>query len=258
MTVDEIKRRFIYCCFLGLLLAATDRGAACEPESYFLFRSEAQSRLDSLNTHPSSENALERLVLMHNLAFHQDKQLRQKAEKLLDEEFPRKSRPPMVRAYAGSLKMIKVSHRTTGSKVLRTINPFTKSPYTEGRDGFKQISEAVALDPASTILRMLRATAAAESAEHLNEMFDTARIDLEWLQAHEKPADSVCRFLIHLNWAKYHYKLAKIDSDDSHVTTAKRHIWLAIAYSCTPVYREWANEWRSRIDALREDMKDRN
>jgi hypothetical protein len=258
MTVGVVIRRFFCYSVPGLLVVLAECGVACEPESYFLFRSEAQNRLDSLNVHSSSENAFERLVLMHNLAFHKDKQLRERAEKLLEKEFPKKSRTPIVRAYAGSLKMIRVSQRTTGSKVIRTINPLTKSPYAEGREGFKQISEAVGSDTSNPILRILRATAAAESAEHLNELFDSARIDLEWLQAHKEPTDSVCQFLIYLNWAKYYYKMAKMNPGESDVITAERHIKIATAYACTPVYREWANEWRSKIDALRETMKDSN
>jgi len=256
VTIRVTIRAFTCLCILGLLSVLTGYGVACEPESYFLFQSEAQYRLDSLNTHSASDNAFERIVLMHNLAFHKDKKLREQAEKLLEKIFPKKKRTPLVRAYAGSLKMIKVSHRTTGSKVFRSINPLTKSPYAEGREGFKQISDAMASDTANTILRILRATAAAESADHLNEMFDSARIDLEWLQAHKEPTDSVCQFLIHLNWAKYHYKLAKKNTGDSDLAEAKRHIEVAIGYACTPVYREWAVEWKKRVNDLLFEERD--
>ena len=250
MAIGVVIRRFIHCSILGLLLSMAEYGAACEPESYFLFRSEAQDRLDSLIAHSSSENAFERLVLMHNLSFHADKQLHKRAEKLLEKEFPKKSRTPIARAYAGSLKMIKVSHRTTGSKVIRTINPLTRSPYAEAREGYRQVSDAVAQDTASTILRILRATAAAESAEHLNELFDSAAIDLEWLQNHRQPNDSVCQFLIHLNWAKYYYKLADRNRSDSILTKAKQHVEIALAYACTPVYWKWAQDWRNRVEAI--------
>lgn len=248
----EIKdRAILLICCLVVLAAPARTGRACTPESYFLFRSEAQVRLDSLNAQPTHENALERLILMHNLAFHKNKQQREKAEKLLKKQFPKKQRSPIISAYAGSLKMIKVSHRTTGSKVIRTLNPLTKSPYAEGREGYRQISGAVAQDTASTVLRILRATAAAESAEHLHELSDSARIDLEWLQTHKKASDSVWMFLIHLNWAKYHSKLAKRNQSDVDRTEAARHAELALSFACTPVYRLWADEWQSRIRDLR-------
>lgn len=240
----------VYICFFISLGAISGISLACDPQSYFLFQSEARDRLDSLSAAPSDDNAFERLILRHNLAFHNDKAQREKAEKLLETHFPQNKRSPLVRAYAGSLKMIKVSHRTMGSKVIRTINPFNKSPYAEGREGFRHISEAVALDSANTILRILRATAAAESAEHLNELFDSARIDLEWLQKQKNSTDSVCQFLVNLNWSKYYYKLAKRSNSQTEREMSQKHVELALDYACTPVYRKWADEWQSRIREL--------
>jgi hypothetical protein len=225
-------------------------GAACTPESFFLFRAEAKQRLDSLNARPTDGNLLERIILMHNLAFHRDKPQRENAEKLLEKYFPKEGRSPMVKAYAGSLKMIKVSHRTGGSKLIRTLSPFTKSPHSEAREGYRQISGAVTLDSSNSVLRLLRATAAAESAEHLHELFDSARIDLEWLQTREDPLDSVSRFLVYLNWAKYYFKLAKRRGSVPAHQEAGRHVELAAGYACTPVYRHWADEWRSRVREL--------
>jgi len=232
---------------LFALLFAVPAARACEPASFFLFRDEARVRLDSLSAAPDRENALDRLVLMHNLAFHKDKEQRERAEKFLDKQFPKKIRSALIRAYMGSLRMIKVSHRTTGSKVLRTINPLTKSPLAEAREGYRMISEAVESDSSNTLLRLLRVTAAAESAEHLHELFDSAKIDLEWLAPRTDPSDSVYLFLIHLNWAKYHYKLFKREKASHDREGAKWHVTEALEYSCTPVYRQWAMEWWERI-----------
>jgi len=189
---------------LFTLLFAVPPVRACEPASFFLFRDEARVRLDSLSAAPDQENAIDRLVLMHNLAFHKDKEQRERAEKFLDKQFPKKTRSALIRAYIGSLRMIKVSHRTTGSKVLRTISPLTKSP-------------------------------------------QSAKIDLEWLAPRANPSDSVYLFLIHLNWAKYHYKLFKMNRAEHDRVEAERHVKEALEYSCTPIYRQWAMEWRERI-----------
>jgi len=109
------------------------------------------------------------------------------------------------------------------------------------------ISEAVESDSSNTLLRLLRVTAAAESAEHLHELFDSAKIDLEWLAPRTDPSDSVYLFLIHLNWAKYHYKLFKMNRAGHDREEAERHVKEALEHSCTPVYRQWAMEWRERI-----------
>jgi hypothetical protein len=232
---------------LFALLLAVPPARTCEPASFFLFRDEARVRLDSLSAAPDQENVIDRLVLMHNLAFHKDKEQRERAEKFLDKQFPKKTRSALIRAYMGSLRMIKVSHRTTGSKVLRTINPLTKSPRAEAREGYGMISEVVESDSSNTLLRLLRVTAAAESAEHLHELFDSAKIDLEWLAACTDPSDSVYSFFVHLNWAKYHHKLFKMNGAGHNREEAERHVKEALEYSCTPVYRQWALEWRERI-----------
>jgi hypothetical protein len=146
--------------------------------------------------------------------------------------------------------MIKVSHRTTGGKVFRILNPLMKSPHAEAMEGYGQISEAVKLDTSNAVIRILRATAGAESAEHLDELFDSTRIDLEWLQARKEPTDSIYKFLIHLNWAKYHYKLAKKRESGLDLTEAVLHVEIAQKYACTPVYRQWVDEWRSKTRGL--------
>jgi len=193
-------------------------------------------------------------VLMHNLAFHKDKKMRERAEELLKKEFPEKDRTALVRAYAGSLQMIRVSHRAAGSKVLRSIMPFTKSPLTEGRDGYHQISEALQTDSMNVRLRLLRGTAAAESAEHLAEMFDSARTDLIWLEDNADPHDPVMQFLISLNWTKYYYKLARQYRDTVMLRAASEFSAMSVFLACTPVYTDWADSWYKRINTLAEEL----
>jgi hypothetical protein len=215
---------------------------------------EAQERLDSLERSSTSANLFDRFVLMHNLAFHKDKKMRDRAEDLLKRRFPEKERSALVRAYAGSLQMIRVSHRAAGSKVLRTIMPFTKSPLTEGREGYHLISEALQADSMNVRIRLLRATAAAESAEHLAELFDSARVDLIWLEEYADPDDPVIQFLINLNWAKYYYKLARKYRDTVMLRAASEFSVMSVFLACTPVYVDWADSWYRRINALAEEF----
>jgi len=238
----------------AVLLSVPSIYSQCQPAVYYLFKAEAQERLDSLERSPTSANLFDRFVLMHNLAFHKDKKMRERAEALLKEKFPEKGRSTLVRAYAGSLQMIRVSHRAAGSKVLRSIMPFTKSPLTEGREGYHLISEALQTDSMNVRLRLLRGTAAAESAEHLAEMFDSARGDLIWLEENANPHDPVIQFLISLNWTKYYYKLARKYRDPVMLGAASELSVKAVFLACTPVYVDWADSWYKRINALAEEL----
>ncbi|HUU45122.1 MAG TPA: hypothetical protein VM118_05255 [Acidobacteriota bacterium] len=225
---------------------------ACDPAPSFVFRAEARARLDSLEHHSEPWTLVDRIIIMHNLAFHKDKIMRERAEKLLAQYFPKADRPPLLQAYAGSLRMIRVSHRSTGGNVLRTLNPFTKSPFTEARDGFAEISAALDRDSTNPVLRTLRATAATEAADHLSELFPVADADLSWLESHVDSADSVLQFFIHLNRAEYYYKLVGNPNVANPKSAALASVDVALAYACTPVYQELAVEWRWRIEGLSE------
>jgi hypothetical protein len=137
-----------------------------------------------------------------------------------------------------------------GSKILRVANPLMKSPQSEARDGFETISEAVNEDSANVIIHALRATAAAESAEHLKELFEVAAQELTWLESRAAKEDSVLQFVVNLNWAKYHYKLAWKQNVTEALKRASERIDLARTYACTPVYAGWAAEWEKRIADL--------
>lgn len=246
---ERSKRWLSRLALLVIMCSASNPagGHACQPSFHFLFRSEARIAVDTLSDTVTTNGVLTRMVLMHNLGFHKDKSMREKAEKLLKKRFPAKDRTPLLNAYAGSLQMIKVGHRTMGSKVLRTANPLVKSPYKEARDGFRIISEAGEKDSANTIIRVLRATASAESAEHLPELFEVAAEDLAWLESTVIDVDSVMHFFINLNWAKYHYKRAKTQSTEGAIELARERVERAKDYACTPVYAGWAAEWEKRI-----------
>ena len=224
--------------------------SACEPGYYLLFRDDARHRLTAVETSPTEANRFERIVLMHNLAFHKDKKMREAAEKLISTYGPDSLEPARVGAYRGSLQMIRVSHRSGGSKVFRTISPFSQSPQAEARAGFHQISTAIARDSTDIILRLLRATAAAESAEHLNELYDSALCDLTWMKRYSPANDSAVGFMTELNWTKYYYKRARYEHDTSGVDLMQGHMERASSLTCTPAYAVWAREWEERVAAI--------
>jgi len=238
--------------FLLVLSISTQ---ACQPEFYFLFRDEARTRLDSLNASPSKDNIFDRFILMHNLAFHKYKKMREDAEKLARTFIPDSTGKDIFNAYKGSLKMIQVSQSKIGTKILKSINPLTSSPIEEARKGFKIICDAVEKDPDNRILRCLRVTAATESAEHLPEMFNYARNDLEWLDSCVAPSDSIAMFFVNLNWAKYYYKLGRKRKHTGFIRQAHQSIARAGEYACTPVYSSWATEWKNKIEKNIKDTK---
>ncbi len=222
----------------------------CTPDVYLLFRGEARTALDTLSDTTSVKGAFLQFVLMHNLAFEKDRAMRERAESLLKTRLSRAPQTSRLKAYTGSLRMIKVSQRSPGSNIFRTLNPFAKSPLAEARDGFRLISEAVASDSTDRIIRMLRATAAVESAEYLSELFPIALQELTWLDTHIPEDDSVMQFFTHINWAKYYYKLAQFRDTPAARASALARIELAQAYACTPVLAGWAAEWKMRIENL--------
>jgi hypothetical protein len=235
------------------LLAAP--APACEPIYYLLLREDARERLAPLEANPTPGNQFERIVLMHNLAFHKDKKMRKSAEELMSAYGPDSLEPAQVGGFRGSLQMIQVAHRSAGSKIFRTISPFSQSPQAEARAGFRRISVAVARDTTDFVLRLLRATAAAESAEHLGELYDSALCDLVWLRRHGPIYDSAVSFMMHLNWTKYYYKLARYEDDTSGIDLMQGHMELALNLACTPVYAAYARQWEERVVKIVAKMK---
>jgi hypothetical protein len=232
------------------LTASPSAVQPCTPDIYLLFRGEARTALDTLSDTTSVKGAFMQFVLMHNLAFEKDRTMRERAESLLKTRLSRAPQTSRLKAYTGSLRMIKVSQRSTGSNIFRKLNLFAKSPQSEARDAFRLISDAVTSDSTDRIIRMLRATAAVESAEHLSELFPVARQELTWLDTHIPEDDSVMQFFTHLNWAKYYFKLAQFRDTPAARASALARIERAQAYACTPVFAGWAAEWKKRIEDL--------
>ena len=237
--------RVLSLLIIATLLAST--AIPCDPEFYFLFRDEARAKLESLQYDNSDYDTFEKAVLLHNIAFHKDKDARKAAEKLFKGLKDDDSLSNMILAYNGSLKMIKVSQSNTASKILKSLNPFGHSPRGEARNGFKMITEAVENDPDKKVLRLLRATAAVESAEYLNEMFDDAKSELTWLDSHITPDDSVMTFIVNLNWGKYYYRLWEKDKNSADIKLAAQYIKTARKYACTPVYAGWVADWETKL-----------
>ena len=220
---------------------------ADEPPSYLLLREDAQQRLDSLNQIPSNDNLLERIILMHNLAFHGDKDLRETAEKLLKDNFKKNKYTPLVEAYDGSLRIIKVKHRSAFSNLFR-------NSVKDARKAFEKITDALEDDPNNMNIRFVRASAAVEVAKHIPKLLYYADEDLLWLEIYLDHNDSVMVFFYNLTMAKYYYKEAKINkrSLSRRVMIEKSIEYICLAYEavCSEVYAQEQNHWENKIFSL--------
>jgi len=238
---------FVIACFFYPTIVG-----ACDPPSYFRFHEDAQERLDSLNQEQSNGNLLERIILMHNLAFHGDKKLREEAEKLLEDNFKKGKRTPLVEVYDGSLRMIKVKHKNTASKIFGSL--FGNSPYKEARKSFDVISEALEKDPNNINIRFVRASAAVETAEYLPELLVHADIDILWLEKNIDRSNEASVFFLFLTKAKFFYKSALKEKKklikNAIIEKAVEYIYQAGEFVCSNVYCREHLLWQEKIQIL--------
>lgn len=223
--------------------------AACDPPFFLRIHELAQSRLDSLNASPTADNVFERIVLMHNLAFYKDSKMREKAEKLLEQNFPEGKRTPLINTYAGSLRIIKASQRGKASKILKSV--FGKSPLDEAREGYSQITEALEKDPGNLNIRLVRSLAAIELADYLPELLSDADTDLQWMGKNINLKDTVVAFYLYLTRAKFFYKNAQIKKSSLIKTTllvqARIDLKISAEYICSDAYRKEYKYWEKKI-----------
>jgi hypothetical protein len=235
-----------------VLICCGDFVKAGESPSFLLLHEDAKYRLDSLNRIESDSNLVERIILMHNLGFNGDKKLREKAEKLVKDKFKKGKRAPLVEAYDGSLRMIKVKHKNTASKIFGSF--FGNSPYKEARNGFNIISEALERDPNNINIRFVRASAAVESAEHLPELLVHADIDILWLESNIDRTDAASVFFFYLTKAKFYYKSAleekKILIKVVIIEKAIELIDQAGEFVCSEVFCREHLLWQKKIEIL--------
>jgi len=232
---------------ITLLMLLTGTATACDPDIFYLFRQDARDALDSLNKYNPGQISFRKAVLLHNLAFHKDQNARKEAEKMFDSLASDGMDNNLVRAFTGSLKMIQVSQSRKSSKIFKSLSPFRSSPRDDARKGFRMITEALESDPDNEVLRTLRATAAVESAEHLPEMFSTARDDLNWLEAHLDPGDTAVTFFTLINQAIYYCKYWQEKGGLKNLEMARQYIARARDFACLPSYKTWVETWEKRI-----------
>ncbi|MDP2684748.1 MAG: hypothetical protein Q8P20_06975 [bacterium] len=248
-------KRIAFCIFVFLFLFPQS-SEACDPPVYLKIHELAQYHLDSLNQNPTDGNLFDRIVLMHNLAFHKNCRLREQAEKLIKNNFKGDERTPLVVAYDGSLRMIKVSQQNLASNIFRSI--FSKSPYDEARESFKIICQALANEPDNNIIRLLRATAAVESAEHFPEVLLHAKEDIKWLEENIDYDDSTLVFYTYLTRAKFYYKYALIIDSSSVrsaiIDNAMESLSQAGKYICDEVYRREYDFWEDKISSFQDEL----
>ncbi|MFA6553106.1 MAG: hypothetical protein WCT27_01635 [Patescibacteria group bacterium] len=195
-------------------------------------------------------------VLSHNLSFKmKDPGLREYSEDLF-KQLNKDSTCQLYKAYLGSLRMMKVRDEGVKGAVVSGFKSFFggKTAFGKARDGYHVISEAVSRDSASVPIRILRVSAAVESADKLGELLDSARIDLEWLTAYYDRLVPEERFLTLLTWAKFYYRLeGRLPSDSA---LAGMNLWMDRAYyysrsdSCLNYYYGTEVELWKKKDSL--------
>jgi len=247
-------KRIVFSIFVFLVLFPKSL-AACDPPIFLKICESAQYHLDSLNQNPTDDNLFDRIILMHNLAFHKNRALRKQAQKLIKDNFKNKEFTPLVKAYDGSLRIIKVSQQSMASNVWRSI--FRKSPYDEARESFEIISQALDNEPDNQIIRLLRATAAVESAEHFPEFLPIADEDIQWLGKNIDYGDSTLVFYLYLTRAKFYYKHALIiESTGARsiiIDNAMQSLFLAGDYVCDEVYYREYDFWEDKISSCQKE-----
>lgn len=239
--------------FIVIIIVGGGFIKAEEPPYYLLMHDDARLMLDSLEQHPTDSNAFERMVLLHNLGFNKDKQSREKAEIIFEENF-KKDKTPIIQAYGNSLKMLKVRDRNMAGNTWRYTKTFFglfgDDPYEEARKAFDGIQESIKKDSNNIQLRILSLSSAVESAEYLDGLLGYASRDLLWLRNRTDQLDSTETFFYALSWAKYAYKYALIKEIPSEAK--KGYIWITYAetYALSEVYCDEACIWWIKIDSL--------
>jgi len=229
---------------------------ACDPPLFLKIYESAQCHLDSLNQNPSKENLPDRIALAHNIAFHKkNSKLREQAEKLIKNNFAGDEKTPIVMAYEGSLRIIKVSQQNKMSKIIQSI--FGKSPLNEAKDGFEIITQALNQEPNNIGIRFLRATAVVELVEYLPELLSDAEEDNRWLEENINYDDSTLVFYMYLTWAKYYYKYAQTIESTSDRTAiidnAMENLSQAEDYICDEIYYREYDFWEDKISSLQNE-----
>jgi len=251
-------------CVIVIVLAAViilifvKAAVACQPDIYYLFSDEARVRLEELEGDTSQAAEWQRIVLMHNLGFNRDKNMRKKAEGRMKAWQKNNPMTPLQEAYLGSLQMLRVSQRSTLSNFWGVITD--NSPKNEAEDGFRRISAALAEDSSNIVIRFLRLTAALESIDQLDGKKRYARKDLDWLDGYIDRTDSAQVFLFHLSRVKYYfYELRHIQGILFHYESelyylnpdlVMSELLLAAQFSCCPFYKSEIELWTGRLIAL--------
>lgn len=250
-------RNYLLFSVIFFLMITVPVANACDQPSYLLFRNDAQERLDSLNAVALPDNMIERAGLMHNIAFHKNKEMRKESKKLIDKYVDQYMDSlgwsPIIGAYAGSLRMIKVRDRgklvNIGKSFITLGGLLGSNPYQEAYEGFDWITEALEQDSANVRIRMIRASAAVESVEHLDKLLSYAFTDLIWLSVNAKKLDSSETFFLYLTWVKYCFKKDMLYPDDVSLERGCEYVELAWRYACSEDYIQEIAKWEDRIDS---------
>lgn len=252
-----MRNASLYCVVIVVAFACT--AVADELSSVYCFAADARDRLATLDT-STTDGMVQRMILLHNLAFKGDVASRVEAEELNKRLRKKMGETPLLQAYRGSLEMIAVSHRSKAALLAGTAAgavPFVDGPLDDLKEGFEKIGKAVRRDTANIQLRILRATAATEVGEHIPDALLLAYADLLYLGMHRARLDDGAMFFYTLSWAKYYYKVG--------VNTAKAYpglddwqsrllAWIyvdqACGYATTQALFEEVDIWEQKVFSL--------
>lgn len=248
-------KKILPCCCVIVLLSVCAAIAGESPVNYS-FAGDATARLATLDT-STTDGLLQRMILMHNLAFKGDVTARTGAEELNKRLRKQIGETPLLLAYRGSLEMISVSHMSKAKKVAGTVAgqvPFVDGPIDDLKEGFEKIAKAVQRDPTNIQLLVLEVTAATEVGEYLPELLPVAYRDLLFLGSHDAQLDTAATFFYNISWAKYYYKCEMIFakehpgiSDWESRRLASEYLGQACSYASTQALRDEANIWTRKV-----------
>lgn len=248
-------KKILQCCCV-IVLWSVCAAYAGEPLVNYSFAGDATARLATLDT-STTEGLLQRMILLHNLAFKGDVTARIEAEELNKRLRKQIGETPLLQAYRGSLEMISISHLSKAEKVAGTFAgkvPFVDGPLDDLKEGFEKIANAVKRDPTNVQLLVLEVTAATEVGEYLPELLPVAYRDLLFLGTQNTQLDTAATFFYNISWAKYYHKRA-INfaeeypgiSDWESRRLAGEYLGRACGYASTQALLDEANIWTRKV-----------
>jgi len=178
--------------------------------------------------------------LLTNLAFHNDKESRKKAQSLI-KDLRQIDSSAVVLAYWSALRTIEINDWGWFKK-------WAGSPKKEIIKVIDSLNVAIQKEQGNSIVRFIRANVSIEVSGHFPEFLTYAYDDLLFLDSQVVNNDEVRLFYIYLLWAKYSYWRGEKIRDNSQFFIAREYLKIAKKYACTSYYRDQIKLWNSRVN----------